>query len=136
MTELISYHNSFYVQGHAWGLKTLIARIKDNFHAWVTNPDNLFFNTWLITKLNLIFPKIFQKAVQFYHNTLKCAQLGCRSIFGHKFFSNVWKSAENCWKCSEIPVMTRQKPHAYDSEKVGRCNLVLIFRGNKMANFC
>ena len=32
--------------------------------------------------------------------------------------------------------MTRQKPHTYDSEKVGRYNLALIFRGNKMANFC
>ena len=51
-------------------------------------------------------------------------------------FGNVWKSGENRWKCSEILVMTRQKPHAYDSEKVGRYNLVLIFRGNKMTNFC
>ena len=51
-------------------------------------------------------------------------------------FGNVWKSAENRRKCSEIPVMTRQKRQAYDSEKVGRYNLVLIFRGNKMANFC
>ena len=46
-------------------------------------------------------------------------------------FGNVQKSSENHWKSSEvartfleIPVMTTQKSHAFDSEKVGRYIMV------------
>ena len=46
-------------------------------------------------------------------------------------FGNVGKSSENRWKSSEVArtvseilVMTRQKSHAFDSEKVGRYILV------------
>ena len=42
-------------------------------------------------------------------------------------FGNVQKFSESCWKCLEvartfleIPVMTKKKCHAFDSEKVGR----------------
>ena len=47
-------------------------------------------------------------------------------------FGNVRKSLENCWQSlevtqtfSQIPVMTRQKSHAFDSEKVGRYIFVI-----------
>ena len=35
------------------------------------------------------------------------------------FFSSVWKSLEIAGMFSLIPIMTRQKSHAFDSEKVG-----------------
>ena len=45
-------------------------------------------------------------------------------------FGNIGKSSESCCKFSEvprmfseIPVMTRQKSHVFDSEKVGRYRL-------------
>ena len=42
-------------------------------------------------------------------------------IFGkvRKSSENLRKSLEVTWMFSEIPVMTRQKSHAFDSEKVG-----------------
>ena len=55
--------------------------------------------------------------------------LKCSKVVGilSSIFSNVRKSSENSQKFSEvartfpeIPVMTRQKFHAFDSEKVGR----------------
>ena len=54
----------------------------------------------------------------------KCSKVVGISSF---IFGNVQKSSENSWQSlevtrtfSEIPVMTRQKSHALDSEKVGR----------------
>ena len=53
----------------------------------------------------------------------------CSKVVGisSDIFSNFQKSWENCWKSSEvartfseIPVMTRQQSHAFDSEKVDR----------------
>ena len=53
----------------------------------------------------------------------------CSKVIGisSDVFGNISKSSENRWKSSEvarmfpeIPVMTRQKSHAFDSEKVGR----------------
>ena len=35
-------------------------------------------------------------------------------------FGNVRTSSEVAWTFPEIPVMTRQNSHAFDSEKVGR----------------
>ena len=45
--------------------------------------------------------------------------IGCRSICGHfRQCSEVFgKIVRNV---SDIPIMTRGKPHAFDSEKVGR----------------
>ena len=58
------------------------------------------------------------------HSNRKCSKVvGISS----DIFDNVRKSSENQWKSSEvtrmfweIPVMTRQKSHAFDSEKLGR----------------
>ena len=53
----------------------------------------------------------------------------CSKVVGTSsdIFGNVWKSSENSGKSSqvagtfsEIPVITRRKSHAFDSEKVGR----------------
>ena len=60
----------------------------------------------------------------------------CLKIVGisSDIFRNIRKSSENCRKSlevartfSEIPVMTRQKSHAFDSEKVGRYIVVSQF---------
>ena len=37
-----------------------------------------------------------------------------------EIFGNFRKSSENRRECSEIPVLTGRKPHAFDSEIVGR----------------
>ena len=41
------------------------------------------------------------------------------------FFGSVWKSSEVTGMFSEIPIMTGQKSHAFDSEKVGSHELEL-----------
>ena len=41
------------------------------------------------------------------------------------FFGSVWKSSEVAGIFSEIPIMTGQKSHAFDSEKVGSYELEL-----------
>ena len=59
----------------------------------------------------------------------------CSKVVGisSDIFGNVRKSSENRRKSSEvartfseIPVMTRQKSHAFDSEKVGRYRTIDI----------
>ena len=54
------------------------------------------------------------------HSNCKCSEVVGISL---DFFDNVRKSSENCRKSlevaqtfSEIPVMTRQKSHTFDSE--------------------
>ena len=58
-----------------------------------------------------------------------CSNPGCSKVvrISLDIFGNVQKSSENGWKSlevartfSEIPVMMRQKSHAFDLEKVGR----------------
>ena len=63
------------------------------------------------------------------HSNHKCSKIvGISS----DIFGNVGKSLENCRKSSEVTrtfseilVMTRQKSHAFDSEKVGK--YIVIF---------
>ena len=67
-----------------------------------------------------------RKSFQMSTTRLNCK---CSKVVGISLdiFGNVRKSSENRRKYSEvaqtfseIPVMTRQKSHAFDSEKVGR----------------
>ena len=60
-----------------------------------------------------------QKGALLYHNTLKYRH---SKVFGTSLdtYGNVWKSSENHRECLEIPVMTRQKAHAFDSKIVAR----------------
>ena len=60
----------------------------------------------------------------------------CSKVVGisSDIFGNVRKPSENRWKSSEvaqtfsdIPVMMRQKSHAFDSEKVSRYTLMAFF---------
>ena len=60
----------------------------------------------------------------------------CSKVVGISLdiFSNVrrpsknrWKSLEEAWMFSEIPVMMRQKSHAFDSEKVCRYTFIMQF---------
>ena len=61
------------------------------------------------------------------HLNCKCSKVvGIPSdIFGNirKSRENRWESSEEARKFSEIPVMTRQKSHAFDSEKVARYSI-------------
>ena len=41
-------------------------------------------------------------------------------------FDNILKSLESRWECSEILDITSQKPHAFDSEIVGRYKVINI----------
>ena len=61
----------------------------------------------------------------------------CSKVVGisSDIFGNVRKSSENRRKSSEvartfseIPVKTRQKSHAFDSEKVGRYTMFLLWK--------
>ena len=76
------------------------------FHTWQTNPDELFFNTWLMTKIQFNFPltlEITSKFVKSCHNnfTKFLAKFGSlRKIFG------------NMRTFSETPVITGRKSHA------------------------
>ena len=47
------------------------------------------------------------------------------------FFGSVWKSSEVAGMFSEMPIMTGQKSHAFDSEKVGSHELELA-----MVSYC
>lgn len=91
-------------ESHGCWLKTLISYIKNNFSCKLTNPDKVFFNTLLITKikLNISKMKTSKKGTQLYHNMLQC-----KMFIALDSFSNDWKAAENCWECLEIPVMKR-----------------------------
>ena len=64
------------------------------------------------------------------HSNHKCSKVvGISSdIFGNvpKSSENLRKSSEVAWTFSEIPVMTRQKSHAFESEKVGRYILTVL----------
>ena len=57
-------------------------------------------------------------------------------IFGNVRTSsgNHQKSSEVTVTFSEIPVMTRRKSHAFDSEKVGRYTFAFLLRTNKLLN--
>ena len=60
------------------------------------------------------------------HSNRKCSKVVeiSSDILGNirKSSENRRKSSEVARTFSEIPLMTRQKSHAFDSEKVGRCN--------------
>ena len=116
-------------ESHACGLKTSISCIKDNFSrrtqksGWVILKQ-LHFISDLLCIISLLFITI-AKAFKFYN-------LSVQRLLEHlqTFFGNVRKSSENRRKSSEvartfleIPIVTRQQPHAFDSEKVGRYNL-------------
>ena len=74
------------------------------------------------------FFALYNSRKSFQMSTI-CSNSKCSKVVGisSDIFGNVWKSSENRQKSSEvartfseIPVMTRQKSHAFDSEKVGR----------------
>ena len=120
-------------ESHAWGLETSISRIKDNFSRLTHKSarvvlKTLHFISDLLCIISLLFynnRKSFQMSTMTtIRSNRKCSKVVKISsdILGH-----VWKCSENRQKSSEvarmfseIPLMTRQKSHAFDSEKVGR----------------
>ena len=115
---------------HAWGLETSISRIKDNFSRLTHKSRRV------VLKKTLFHFRFFMYYFFALYNNRKSFQMStirlnrkCSKVIGISsfIFGTVRKSSENCrqssevtWTFSEIPVMTRQKCHAFDSEKVGR----------------
>ena len=113
-------------ESHAWGLETSISRIKHKSRRVVLK--KLHF----ISDLLYYFFAPYNNCKSFQMSTI-CLNRKCSKVVGissSSIFGNVCRSSENRRKSSEvagafpeIPVMTRQKSHAFDSEKVGRCRL-------------
>ena len=115
-------------ESHACGLKTSISRIEDNFSRLTHKSGRvvlkkLHFISDLLCIISLLFVTI-AKAFKCLQSVYKCSKVV--GIFSD-IFGNVRKSSKNHRKSSEvaqtfsvIPGMTRQKCHAFDSEKVGR----------------
>ena len=117
-------------ESHACGLKTSISRIEDNFSRLTHKSGRV-----LLKKLSFHFPICyvlflcsFNNRKSFQMSTIRSNPI-CSKVIGISLdiFGNVWKSSENRQKSSEVDrtfseflVMTRQKSHAFNSEKVGR----------------
>ena len=115
-------------ESHACGLKTSISRIKDNFSRLTHKSGPVVLKK----------PSFHFRFVMYYffalYNNRKSLQIStirsnhkCSKVIGisSDIFGNVGKSSENRRKTSEVArtfseilVMTRQKSHAFDSEKV------------------
>ena len=120
-------------ESHAWGLETSISRIKDNFSCLThksgrVDLKNLHFISDLLCIISLLpitmvnnFKSIQMSAIGLNRKCSKVVRI-TSDIFGNfrKSSENRRKSSEVARTFSEIPVMTRQKSHAFDSEKVGR----------------
>lgn len=112
-------------------------------HPWFTNLDELFFQTWLITKTQSNFPENTSKKVlnfnrvsHLYLNPRIAAFLfkvsevlkGCRNIF--RYFGQC--SEILLGSCLETPVMTRQKSYAFYSEKLAGIKILFRIRINNL----
>ena len=113
---------------YAFGLKTSIPRIKDNFSRLVHKSGQIVLNTWWpFFCSNEIIAKHAKSVVL---SSFESAQTSSGTVSGHLIFDNGRKSSEICRKylevagtLPEISVMTRWKSHAFVSEKVGRYNI-------------
>ena len=90
-----------------------------------------FHFRFVIYYFNLFAP--YNNCKSFQMSTIRLNRK-CSEVIGISLdiFGNVRKSSENHRKSSkvartfsEIPVMTRQKSHAFDSEKVGRYIMII-----------
>ena len=116
-------------ESHTWGIETSISRIKDNFsHLTHKSGRVVLKKLYFISDLLCIIFSPYNNRKSFQMSTIRLNHK-CSKVFGisSSIFSNVQKSSENRQKSSEvartfpeIPIMTRQKSHAFDSEKVGR----------------
>ena len=113
---------------YAFGLKTSIPRIKDNFSRLVHKSGQIVLNTWWpFFCSNEIIAKHAKSVVL---SSFESAQTSSGTVSGHLIFGNDRKSSEIRRKSlelagtsPEISVMTRWKSHAFDSENVGRYNI-------------
>ena len=116
-------------ESHACGLKTSISRTKDNFSRLTHKSERAVQKTSFNFRFVVYYffaPYNNRKSFQM---SIICSNRKCSKVIGisSDIFGNVRTSSENhrkssevAWTFSEIPVMTRQKSHAFDSEKVGR----------------
>ena len=117
-------------ESHACGLKTAISRIKDNFSRLTHKSGGVVLKNTLFQFRFVMyyFFALYNNRKSFQMSTI-CSNRKCSKVVGisSDILGNVRKSSENRRKSSEmartfseILVMTRQKSHAFDSEKVGR----------------
>ena len=114
---------------HARGLETSTSRIEDNFSGLTHKSGRVVLkNLHFISDVIYYFFAPYNNRKSFQMSTIRLNRK-CSKVIGisSDIFGNVWKSSENRRKSlevartfSEIPVMTRQKSHAFDSEKVDR----------------
>ena len=119
-------------ESHACGLKTSISRIKDNFSRLTHKSGRVVQKTSIHFRFVIYyFLAPYNKRKSFQMSLIR-SNRKCSKIVGisSDIFGNVRKSSENHWKSSEvgrtfseIPVITRQKSLAFDSEKVGGYSL-------------
>ena len=116
-------------ESHACGLKTAISPIKDNFSRLTHKSGRVVLKTLhLISDLLCIISLLFITIAKAF----KCLQsvqiVSVQRSSKHlrtfsqrsEVFGKTSESSEVAWMFSEILLMTRQKSHAFDSEKVGR----------------
>ena len=117
-------------ESHACGLKTAISRIKDNFLRLTYKSGRVVLKktSFQFRFVMYYFFALYNSRKSFQMCTI-CLNRNCSKVVGisSDILGNVRKSSENRRKFSEVArmfseilVMTRQKSHAFDSEKVGR----------------
>ena len=117
-------------ESHACGLKTSISCVKDNFSCLTHKSGSCSTKTSFHFRFVNFFA-LYNNRKSFQMSTIR-SNRKCSKVVGisSDIFSNFQKSWKNCRKSSEeartfseIPGMTRQQSHAFDSEKVGRYEL-------------
>ena len=127
-------------------IDTLMSHVKHNF-SHLTHKSGQVVNKHMINYQNSIqFPpkmRIMLTLCPKHPNSFTTESQSVQRSSEHlqTLFGNVRKSSENCLKSSEvagtfseIPVMTRRKSHAFDSEKVGRYKSAIEFHCNSPQN--
>ena len=125
-------------ESHAWGIETSISHIKDNFSRLTHKsgrvvPKKLHFISHLLFVMYYFFAP-YNNRKSFQMSTIrlnrKCSKVVGISSF---IFGNVRTSSENGRESAEVArafpeilVMTRQKSHAFHSEKVGWYTKLLL----------
>ena len=109
-------------ESHACGLKISISRIKDNFSRLTHKSGQLVLKTYFHFRFVIYyFFAPYNNRKSFQISTIRLNRK-CSKVVGHfQQCSEVFgKSSEVARTLSEIPIMTRQTSHAFDSEEVGR----------------
>ena len=131
-------------ESHACWLKTIsMSRIKANFSHLTHKSGRVVLkkSSFHFRLVMYYFFALYNNCKSFQMATIRLNQKCSKVVWiSSDIFGNIQKSSENrrkslevAWTFSEILVMTRQKSHAFDSEKVGRYkNVCDKFSSNKL----